>query len=125
MERLGTSLQDNGIRWIHLPLEDTTAPDKKWIGNFLQQYDSISKDLSSDKTILIHCKGGLGRAGTCAAIILFLQGYEMNDAIHLIRTTRSSDCINPIQQTFLEKFANDYKTHGFTKNTKIEEKVRA
>ena len=66
-----------------------------------------------------------GRAGTCAALILFLQGYEMNDAIHLIRTTRSSDCINPLQQTFLEKFSNDYKTHGFTKNTKIEEKVRA
>ena len=125
VEHLGTSLQDNGIHWIHLPLEDTTAPDKMWIGNFQQQYESISKDLSSDKRILIHCKGGLGRAGTCAALILFLQGYEMNDAIHLIRTTRSSDCINPLQQTFLEKFSIGYKTHGFTKTTKIEEKVRA
>ena len=73
----------------------------------------------------MHCKGGLGRAGTCAALILFLQGFEMGDAIQLIRATRSNQCINPIQQIFLEKFAGEYKTLGFTKDTNDEGQVMA
>ena len=125
VENLGESVRAKGMCWMHMPLTDTTAPERKWLDVFRQHSDSIRKGISSGKTVLVHCKGGLGRAGTCAALILFLQGFEMSDAIQLIRATRSNQCINPIQQIFLEKFAGEYKTLGFTKDTNDEGQVVA
>ena len=125
VENLGESVRAKGMCWMHMPLTDTTAPEREWLDVFRQHLDSIRKGISSGKAVLVHCKGGLGRAGTCAALILFLQGLEMNDAIQLIRATRSDQCINSIQQIFLEKFSAEYKTLGFTKDTNDEGQVMA
>jgi protein-tyrosine phosphatase len=45
----------------------------------------------------VHCKGGLGRAGTFAACCLIYNKYKPEDAIKLVRKTRSNT-INCISQ---------------------------
>ena len=57
----------------------------------------IAADLESEDKIVIHCKGGLGRAATIASMILGLYGEAAEDSINKIRK-RSSSCINPAQE---------------------------
>jgi len=111
---LGKIVQSKGIKWIHLPLEDTTAPDEQWLKTFFLLLPSITHELESGNSILIHCKGGLSRAGTCAAMLLHSFRVSIVNAIKLIRTSRSENCINSEQVNFLFEFANNYETIGLS-----------
>jgi len=98
---LGNTVISQGMEWVHLPFADTTAPTKEWLSNFHLCKDGLIQSIIDGKRIVIHCKGGLGRAGTVTAILLNELGLDMSDAISLIRKTRSNDCINPTQEEFL------------------------
>ena len=50
---------------------------------------------------MVHCKGGLGRAGTVTALLLIELGLVVDDAISLVRKIRGADCINPKQEDLL------------------------
>ena len=103
---LGDSIQERGINWIHMPFEDTTAPNSEWMEDFDSYAPSIISSVKNGDSVIVHCKGGLSRAGTFAALLLYALEIEMKDAITLIRRKRSSDCINPIQEEFLLLYAN-------------------
>ena len=98
---LGDAVISQGIDWFHLPFPDTTAPDNKWIDQFILVRSELIEPIKKGEKIVVHCKGGLGRAGTVTAILLNELGLEMSDAISLVRKVRSSDCINPTQEEFL------------------------
>ena len=98
---LGDAVISQGMDWYHLPFPDTTAPDNKWMEQFMLVRSQLIESIKEGEKIVIHCKGGLGRAGTVAAILLNELGLEMSDAISLVRKVRSSDCINPTQEEFL------------------------
>lgn len=53
------------------------------------------------ESIVVHCKGGLSRAGTVVALLLQELGIKMPIAIEMIRDVRSVDCINQEQEEFL------------------------
>ena len=104
---LGDSIQERGINWIHMPFEDTTAPNSEWMEDFDSCAPSIISSIKNGDYVIVHCKGGLSRAGTFVALLLYALEIEMRDAITLIRRKRSIDCINPIQQEFLLRHANN------------------
>jgi ADP-ribosyl-[dinitrogen reductase] hydrolase len=89
------------MEWIHIPFEDATAPDYKWMQGFDLVAPSILTSIKNGDSIVIHCKGGLSRAGTVVALLLCSMGMEVFSAIQLIRNVRSKNCINSIQQEFL------------------------
>ena len=98
---LGEVIQKNGMKWIHLPFRDTTVPSDKWLRSFANVGQGILQSIQNGDSIIVHCKGGLSRAGVLVSIILFLLGFKMQDAISLIRKTRSAVCINFQQEGFL------------------------
>ena len=122
VENIGELIVKKGMRWIHLPIEDTAAPNDTWVSEFMLVLDSLVDEIMEGKFVVIHCKGGLGRAGTCAALLLYALGLNMDWAIDLVRMRRSKDCINIDQYTFLEFFEITVKKGGFilNRNTNAE-----
>lgn len=63
-----------GLRWRGLPITDGEAPD----GRFLTPWRVFSPELvcglRNSHRVVVHCKGGLGRAGTVACLLLLDAG---------------------------------------------------
>ncbi|GIX14658.1 MAG: putative ADP-ribosylglycohydrolase [Paracoccaceae bacterium] len=60
--------------------------------------------------VLVHCRGGLGRAGTVAAQILMEQGMAARQAIARIRQARKGAIETPAQEKYLADMAA--RDHG-------------
>jgi protein-tyrosine phosphatase len=74
--------------WLDLPIIDKCAPDEKWLERRRVVRWVIANALINGQRILIHCKGGLGRTGTIAAMILHDLGTPIPEAIQRVRATR-------------------------------------
>ena len=101
VSKLGEVVFNHEMEWIHLPLTDTTVPSNAFIRAFVEKTPLITAGLESEDKIVIHCKGGLGRAATIASMIFGIYGVSAEDSINTIRKKRSSSCINPAQERFL------------------------
>nr|WP_320190747.1 cyclin-dependent kinase inhibitor 3 family protein [uncultured Desulfobacter sp.] len=86
---LGEQIQRRGMTWVHLPIADYSVPDDEFEQNWLIYGKEIRHRLCRGENILIHCKGGLGRAGMIAARLLVELGTEPEKAIRMVRRVRS------------------------------------
>ena len=85
---LGDAVVRRGIAWHHLPIEDVSIPDAR----FEEEWESVGVELCDrlrkGQRILVHCRGGVGRAGTIAARLLIELGMEPHEAITAVRRAR-------------------------------------
>ncbi len=85
---LGAEIQGLGLDWRHLPIVDYSVPTEA----FEQQWETHGRDiralLCNGGDVLVHCKGGLGRAGMIAARLLVELGMEPEQAIREVRRAR-------------------------------------
>jgi protein-tyrosine phosphatase len=88
VEGLGAEAQALGLKWLHLPLEDATAPTAAWERDWTCARGEVMAELDRGGRMLVHCKGGLGRAGTVAALILVERGMAARAAIFAVRHVR-------------------------------------
>lgn len=88
VETLPEACEQHGLKWFHLPIEDDTAPaaefQQAWAGH-KQQVNSI---LDKNGTVAIHCKGGSGRTGLMAAIILLERGIDFDQVVSMVKSLR-------------------------------------
>ena len=77
-------VQSRGMEWIWAPIRDGGTPSD----STFQKLERVLEILNDEKSVFIHCKGGLGRAGLVAAWILTHNGRTPDDAISEIRNTR-------------------------------------
>ena len=88
VERLGEEVLRRSMLWFHLPIVDVSTPDK----HFEQHWESAGDDLRTilrrGRDVLVHCRGGLGRAGTIGARLLIELGMEPATAITSVRAVR-------------------------------------
>lgn len=94
VERLG-----GGIRYFHLPIEDTRVPDPRFEERWEDAGREIRDALISGGKVLFHCKGGLGRTGTIAARLLVELGADPEDAIRRVRHARPGAIENDLQES--------------------------
>ena len=92
--------------WNHLPLADSTAPTDDWMEEALPIVHDIIKSIPEGEQVVVHCMGGLSRAGTFASIYMWMKGMEMDTAIEQVREQRSPYAINSRQVVFLMALAN-------------------
>lgn len=85
---LGHEIQLRGMDWRHLPIADFSVPNAR----FEEQWQTHGRDirtlLRDGSDVLVHCKGGLGRAGMIAARLLAELGTPPDDAIRMVRAAR-------------------------------------
>ena len=85
---LGVRIQARGIEWHHLPIKDVEAPDDRFEAGWLKSGPALLAHLRVGRRVLVHCRGGLGRAGTVAARLLVELGASPRAAIEQVREVR-------------------------------------
>jgi ADP-ribosyl-[dinitrogen reductase] hydrolase len=103
---LPQEIVEQGMDWDHLPFEDTTAPSARWLEEAKPVFRALLASIPEGENVVVHCMGGLSRAGTFASIYLWLRGSSMADAIARVRKERSSRAINNRQEDFLHRLDN-------------------
>ncbi len=81
--------------------DDMGAPDKDFKYKWETTKVLLKNELIDGKNIVLHCRGGKGRAGTIAAILLIEFNYEKQEAIDLVRSRRKGAIESKIQEDFI------------------------
>jgi ADP-ribosyl-[dinitrogen reductase] hydrolase len=68
VERLGKEVVRRHMCWFHLPIVDGGTPDDSFEQSWGHAGEGLRSILRSGFDILVHCRGGLGRAGTMAPV---------------------------------------------------------
>ena len=91
------SVQSRGMEWIWAPIRDGGTPSN----STFQKLERVLEVLNDKKSVFIHCKGGLGRAGLVAAWILTHHGRTPEDAIREVRNARRGAIENMEQENWV------------------------
>lgn len=98
---IGDAVARAGMSWLHLPIADGCAPDEQFEVAWLTAFPQLSTVLSRGEKVLVHCKGGLGRAGTVAAMLLVDTGDGPGMAMCKVREVRPGAVETDAQEEFL------------------------
>lgn len=85
---LGQEVARRGIEWRHLPIADYSVPTDAFEQQWATEGPYIRTLLRNGDDVLVHCKGGLGRAGMMAARLLVEMGMPPEEAIREVRRAR-------------------------------------
>ncbi len=80
-----TAANERSIKWLHMPVADFGAPDAVFEAAWKNYGPTVRADLKSGARVVVHCRGGRGRAGLMAARLLVEMGAEPNLAIDTVR----------------------------------------
>lgn len=101
VDSLGEEVMRRQMTWLHLPIVDVSIPDRKFEAQWATVANGLHKELHSGKNVLVHCRGGLGRAGTIAARLLVELGCSPADAISKVRAARPGAIETREQETYV------------------------
>ena len=94
-----------GIAPHGLPIPDGGTLGTGGFDPMLDTVNLIRARLSLGEHIVVHCRGGLGRAGTVAACVLVSDGMDATDAMSLVRSCRPGAIETRGQEAFVRGFA--------------------
>jgi protein-tyrosine phosphatase len=75
-----------GIEFLSCPIPDREAPDSDRAAQVLVA--RLASAVETGRTVLIHCRQGIGRAGMIAAASLGALGVPLGEALERISTAR-------------------------------------
>lgn len=101
--QLGHEIRQRGIEWRHLPIADFSVPTEAFEQQWTVQGREIRTMLRDGDNVLVHCKGGLGRAGMIAARLLVELGMEPGEAIRSVRRVRKGAIETPSQLALVRR----------------------
>ena len=79
-------LCESGLSWLHVPVDDFTAPTIEQIELCMEFIDKMAH--AENKAVAVHCGAGCGRTGTVLACHSVKGGNTAEDAIKCIRVVR-------------------------------------
>jgi hypothetical protein len=100
---LGHEIRLRGIEWRHLPIADYSVPTEAFEQEWVTHGRDIRALLRNGEDVLVHCKGGLGRAGIIAARLLVELGMAPDEAIRAVRQARKGAIETPSQLALVRR----------------------
>ena len=99
VEQLKVEVEARGMEWWHVPIKDGGVIDIEQASPWGVICDyHLLPVLRDGFDVLVHCKGGLGRAGTMAGDLLVQLGVDAERAVELVREARPGAIENQEQE---------------------------
>jgi protein-tyrosine phosphatase len=109
---LGLRVPKRGMTWLHLPIEDMQAPGPSFDRSWPSVSSQLRKQLADGGRVLVHCRGGLGRAGTVAACVLVDAGMPPGEAITAVRRVRRGAIETAAQERYVRRLPSSAQVNG-------------
>ena len=90
-----------GMTVARLPIPDGAVPEPAAARALV---DRLVAHAANGGRAVVHCRGGLGRAGTIAACCLVALGVEPVAAMRQVREVRPGAIENPGQERFVARY---------------------
>ena len=103
VSNLGSEVRSRGLEWRHLPIADYSVPTATFEIEWEAHGKEIRAMLRGGGDIVVHCKGGLGRAGMIAARLLVELGMAPEQAIKEVRNVRKGAIETSAQETLIRR----------------------
>lgn len=87
--------------WLHLPIADVSVPGEDFERAWQVHGPGLRARLRDGFDTLVHCKGGLGRAGTIAARLLVELSAHPEVAIEQVRNVRTGAIETRTQEDYV------------------------
>ena len=94
---LSQAIGARGMAWYHLPIADGGTPDTAFEARWITVGEHLRRLLRGGRSVLLHCRGGLGRSGTIAARLLVELGENPRVALDRVRRVRPGAIETPAQ----------------------------
>jgi protein-tyrosine phosphatase len=101
---LGERVVAQGMCWAHLPIRDVDVPAAPFLSDWPTVRADLLSRLDAKGRVVVHCRGGLGRAGLVAALLLVETGVRPEEAIRAVREVRPG----AIETVAQERYVRDY-----------------
>lgn len=100
-----------GLSWYGLPITDGAAPDERFLEPWRTLGPQFGCALLAGQRIVVHCKGGLGRAGTVACLLLHevRAAASADAAMAMVRAVRPGAIETLAQETFLRTWYTQHR----------------
>jgi protein-tyrosine phosphatase len=98
---LGAEVQRCGMEWLHLPIRDVGTPGPEFEEHWPAHSKRLRQRLDAGENIVVHCRGGLGRAGMVSARLLLESGVEAKAAMERVRAARPGAIETPQQEEWV------------------------
>lgn len=95
---LGRAIEARGIAWRHLPIVDVSVPCEAFESAWRATGKEIRTLLRAHADVVVHCRGGLGRAGMIAARLLAELGMLPSEAVSAVKKARPGAIETPAQE---------------------------
>lgn len=100
---LSTRAMELGLPVESFPIPDGGVPaSAEAVASLVS---NVLEALAQGQTVVIHCRGGLGRSGLVAGCVLAARGTPAGEAISIVRKARPGAIENRGQEAFIEAFA--------------------
>ncbi len=113
-EELGLSVEaqecaQNDLLFVSFPIEDRSFPTNP--AEFMLLVDQVVRHLRNGKSVMIHCRAGIGRSSLIAACVLVEFGLSLDDAFRAIEQTRGCPVPDtPEQREWVERYLDTSKS---------------
>lgn len=105
ISRLLPTARRLGLRTLWFPIPDVSVP--RDVEDAAPPVRRIVRAMRRGETVVVHCRGGLGRSGTIAACCLVALGRGAEEAIALVRAVRPGAVEIRAQEAFVTRFARE------------------
>jgi hypothetical protein len=101
IEDLEKEVRRRFIEWHHLPITDVAVPDAGFGRSWPADAARLQALIDAGANVLIHCRGGLGRAGMVAARLLVERGVDPEAAMKDVRAVRAGAIETPEEEQWV------------------------
>jgi protein-tyrosine phosphatase len=90
------AVRAQGMSFTSFPILDRQIPKSE--SKLAEILESVTRDLTNNKNILVHCRQGIGRSGLVAACLLIKKGMSPGAAIDLVSEARGVPIPETVEQ---------------------------
>lgn len=101
---LVAAARDRGLSVVRFPIRDLSVPDD--MPAFVALVGQVLAAYGTGRTVVAHCRGGLGRTGlVVACCVVALRRCTAAEAVASVRRARPGTVELPAQEAFVERFS--------------------